>query len=178
MKIEIIKECKREDLNFHENYYGVLLNALSPFNLNSQLPSRGKKTMIYSDELRKRLSEAKKGRRLPDSAYENRIYGPMSEETKKKISLSNMGKPKHSDESKRKMSLLRIGRKTSEQTKLKQSISHSRGNGSSAKMVLNIETGIFYMCIIDAIESEENEYKWLARKLSGKQFNNTKFIFV
>lgn len=50
----------------------------------------------------------------------------------------------------------------------------------NSKIVLNTETGIFYMSITDATKTLPKGYgsKTLAEKLSGKRKNNTNFILV
>jgi group I intron endonuclease len=157
-KIEIITECAKEDLNKLENYYGLLYNVLAPKNLNSQLPSANRKYRIYSDELKARLSKIKLGKRLPDSAYQNRTYSPHTDETKLKISQSNKGKKKHTEESKVRISnLMKI---------------------LSSKPVLNYETGIYYENIQDAAKSLNKYDSGLGRKLNGVRPNKTKLAFV
>ena len=69
-----------------------------------------------SEETRKKLSEANKGKQL---GKDNQFYGKKhSEETKKKMAEANKGK-KMSEESKKKNSEAHIGKHPSEETKKK-----------------------------------------------------------
>jgi hypothetical protein len=83
---------------------------------------------IISEETRKKISEAHKGRKHPPVTEEarkkmsdfqrNRIRGPQSEETKRKISEAHKGKvkPSASEETRRKMSESRRGKKKAPRT--------------------------------------------------------------
>jgi hypothetical protein len=48
----------------------------------------------------------------------------------------------------------------------------------SRRIILNIETGIYYLGIKEANNSLSNPIKNLCRKLNGTHFNDTKFIYV
>lgn len=128
---DILIECEINDNLILEQKYISDLNTLYPngynltknggFNifteeLRSKLsnkkkgrvgPNKGKK---FSEETRRKMSEARKGIKL----------GSCSEEIKEKIRQSNLGK-KRSIETKRKLSKSLSGRKLSEQTKEKMS---------------------------------------------------------
>lgn len=79
-----------------------------------KLKSNGFKGKKFTDEQRKKLSEAKRGKPANNKGV------PLKEETKRKLREANIGK-KHSEESKRKMSESRKGLKHSEETKMKMS---------------------------------------------------------
>lgn len=85
----------------------------------------------------------------------------VTQETRRKISEANKGN-KHTEESKKKMSE-----------------SRNRGGNPRAKMVLNLETGIYYDCIKDASESITHyKYTTLKSKINGNTENNTSFIYA
>lgn len=79
-----------------------------------KLKSNGFKGKKFTDEQRKKLSDAKKGKPSSNKGV------PLKEETKQKLREANIGK-KHSEESKKKMSEKRKGSKHSEETKRKMS---------------------------------------------------------
>ena len=55
----------------------------------------------------------------------------------------------------------------------------SGGNNPNAKLVLNLETGIFYDSTMDAaISINMKNPKYLAIMLSGRKRNKTQFIYV
>ena len=74
---------------------------------------KGRKRPPYSEETKRKMSEAKKGKKPYD----------MTVETRRKISEASKGKH-HSEEAKRKMSETRKGRKHTEETKRKISEAH------------------------------------------------------
>ena len=88
------------------------------------------KDRMASLEMRKRISDALKGRRLSGEALENFLFamasragvktGPMSESTKAKIAAKALGR-KASPETIRKMVIARTGLKRSTETRAKQS---------------------------------------------------------
>jgi|688.fasta_scaffold872797_1 hypothetical protein len=53
-----------------------------------------------------------------------------------------------------------------------------RGLHNMSKVVINIENGIFYDCIIDASESINIDYNKLRNRLNGKVFNNTSLRYA
>lgn len=89
---------------------------------------------LVSDETRRKSSISHKGKRL-------------SEEQKKKISLSNKGKVRPYDTKKK-------------------------------KIILNLETGIFYLGLSEVSSVSDYSIKDLSRKLNGSRKNNTSFIYV
>lgn len=56
--------------------------------------------------------------------------------------------------------------------------SQSGGNNKSARLVLNTQTGVFYDCLKDAVNSCNISYNSLHRRLTGKVQNNTPFIYA
>jgi|CXWK01.1.fsa_nt_gi group I intron endonuclease len=135
-KFEIIEECSYSDLFKLERKHGILLNALCDLGgLNIKLPKAGEERAIYSNELRKKLSDLAK----------NRTY---SKETRLKFSLSKKGKPSK--------------------------------NGMS-KIVINLETGIYYDSIRSAAYAYNIPRQTLTNKLRLKANyvrNNTSLCLV
>ena len=84
--------------------------------------NKGKKA---SEESKRKMSEARKGRKLSEEAKkkigEVHKGRKLSEEAKKKIGEVQKGKKKHSEESRKKISEFNKGKLTSEETKQKMS---------------------------------------------------------
>lgn len=135
-KFTILLECKESDLNMYEEYYIFELMTYDPrvgYNKNYGGDS-GRPT----EEAKRKMSEAKKGKQLSEEAKrkiseankgeKNSFYGRHhSEEAKRKMSESKKGRH-HSEEHKRKLSESRKGEKSywygkhlSEETKRKLS---------------------------------------------------------
>lgn len=83
-----------------------------------------------------------------------------------------------SEETKIKFSKSQIGRKISKETKLKWSKQRFGGGNSRARMVINLETGIYYDCVKDAAKTINVTRKTLSNRLNEIQFNNTSFRYV
>lgn len=54
----------------------------------------------------------------------------------------------------------------------------TRGKHHLAKEVINLDTGIFYDCALDACETTTIPYSSFKCKLNGKMKNTTSFIYV
>ena len=94
---EILKECEDNELNQWEIYYIKELNTKVPYGYNMTDGGGGKSGFTISNETKKKLSEAHRGKKL-------------SHETKKKLSETHKGKTTwmkgkhHSEETKKKLS--------------------------------------------------------------------------
>jgi group I intron endonuclease len=116
---EVIEYCSIDQLNEKEIYWGKYYNTLNQ-GLNCKL---GEQNCIFSDHTKIRMSNAKKGKPLPEIHQKNKIKSlkkywestknkPLKEnkikyiptdEHKLNISKANKGKPKHTHESKQKL---------------------------------------------------------------------------
>lgn len=101
------------------------------------------------------------------SGGDNKI---VSEETRKKISESKKGK-KHTDKTKEKCRQASLGRKHSEDTKNKMS-------NSQKKIILNIETGIYYFGLEEASKYNSITKSKLGKYLRGTINNITNLMYV
>jgi group I intron endonuclease len=108
---EVVEECLREELNSKERYYQDKFNVLKE-GLNHLLQESDEAPKVYSEETKRKMSEALKGRKLSEETKlkMSETHRNMSEETKCRISEARKGK-KHSEETKRKMSEAGKGRK-------------------------------------------------------------------
>lgn len=137
--IEVLEEPKLEEMLSRESYWGNYFEVLGENGLNLSLPKSGDTYSSLSKEYRKIRSDLTKGKN-------NGMFGKKhSEETKIKIGNAHRGK-KMSDESRRKMSESHKGKKLTEEHRRK----FSQGK---SKLVLNMETGIYYSSITEASKS-------------------------
>jgi hypothetical protein len=95
---------------------------------------------------------------------ENNAGKVVSDETRKKSSISHKGR-KHSEEQKNKISISNTDKIRPYDTKKK-------------KIILNLETGIFYLGLSEVSSVTNYTIKDLSRKLNGSRKNNTDFIYV
>ena len=120
---EVQKQCLTEDLNRLENHYQVKFDTVEN-GLNHYYQETDEKPKILSEETKRRMSEARRGKKL-------------SEETKRKMSEAQKGNTnakgnkgrKLSEEHKRKISEAHKGKKNgppSEETKSKISEARRR----------------------------------------------------
>ncbi len=121
-----------------------------------RINSTGNKNMLgkkHSEETKKKLSLIFKGCKHTEEARQKIIKSligrKLSEKTRAKISKTNTGK-KRSEETKINISNSLKGRKLSEECLKKRSITLNSRPSPTGRMVLNIETGIYYDSIIEA----------------------------
>jgi group I intron endonuclease len=164
-KIEVIAELPddidQKTLNFYEcTYYDFYLNAGYPM-MNLRIPNEiggGK----MSDESRRRMSEAKKGyviteetRRKLSAALKNRPKAVMTDDVKKKISISKLG-TRHTEESKMMI----------------------KKNNKMKKMVTDLVTGKTYDSALDASKELKINYQTIISYLNGSRTNKTNLIYA
>lgn len=87
--------------------------------------------------------------------------------------LASRGKFNHTEETKLKISKSRVGIRHTEETK---AILKNYKNG--AKIILHLETGIFYLGVKEASVAFNLKYNTLAERLKGRLRNNTNLIYV
>ena len=105
---------------------------------------------------------------LPDSEGKKFV---ISEESKKRRSNAQLGK-KASEETKRKQSKVQTGRKHSKETKKKMSLSNI-----NSKLILDLETGIFYQNTKEASTAIGINRNYLKNMLNGNRKNKTSLIY-
>lgn len=113
-KFRILERCPKEMLNDREKHYIQVYNCVWPLGYNKT--SGGSSGSVVSDATKKKISEEKKGKKLP----------PRSEETRRKMSEAAKGNThckgrSYSEETRRKISESKKGKPRSEETRLKLS---------------------------------------------------------
>lgn len=145
---KILEYCKEEKLIEREQYYMNYYNSTNRdcgYNLSLKT-----NRSIISEETKRKMSEAQKGKKLSPEAKEKlrvaNLGKTLSEEHKKRVSMTQTGRKhslehiekcrvkhigsKRSDETKEKIRLAAIGRRASEETKKRISLSKKgKGNG-------------------------------------------------
>jgi hypothetical protein len=145
---------------------------------------RGKK---HSEEHKRKIGEKSKGNQYRlghnhsletklkiSESLKGRVF---SEETRIKMSNSFKGKFV-SDETRLKLSELNKGKLLSEETKKKISKAIKGGLNPNAKIVLDLQTGIFYDCTKEAAITIGVTRRGLSRMLSGGSKNKTTMIYA
>lgn len=169
-KFEIICECNIEDRNNKENYYGILYNSLSRDGLNSQLPKANTNYFVVSDETRLRLSNLAKlkvGNKNPMFGKKRIDFGLMA----KKRGLTLTGEKNPMFGKKRPKELI---------DKLKKLRKEKELNGISPrnKIVVDINTGIFYNSAMEVIKLYKLKKSTFVSQLNNSRKNTTQFIYA
>lgn len=202
---EVIHLCDKEDLNKWEIYYGEFFNCLNPdVGLNiKKLGYYGKHTeesrrkigLIHkgkklSQAQKEAVSLANKGKIVSDETKHK--LKESSTRLSKEISKRNTGAgngmwgKKHSEETRAKIGAKSKGRIPTENARKLTSIrmknyvlteeSRQKISNSKKKIILNIETGIFYIGVEEAAMYSRYSIHNLYSKLNGNLKNNTSFI--
>ena len=150
-EFEILEECSFEDLYKRERYYGELFNVLGENGLNLMLPKDDENKVGISEETRKKMSESKKGEK-------GSFYGK-----------------KHTEENKQKQRERQLGRKHTEEHRRKVSLNNAK---NMAKIVLDLNTGIFYESAKEASEYYGIKHSTLRSMLNGTNRNNSSLIYA
>ena len=173
---EVLEECEFLELNNRERFYQDMYEVLGPKGLNCVLTSTDTLPEVKSEETRKKLSISNTGKTHTESA-------------KKKVSIANIGKV-FSLESRKKLSEARKGMVFSEETrkriseskkgkKTKRDYSLSTGLGHErSKVILDLQAGVFYYGIADASRCLGKNKSVLVRYLNGTRKNKTNLIYV
>jgi len=101
-----------------------------------------------------------------------------SQETSDKISKANIGR-KTSDETRLKQSLVKKGKKMAEHTKeLRKGCMPTGENHAGARLIINLQTGIYYPTLKDAAQIHGIGGTALRNMLSGHRRNYTALIYA
>ena len=153
---EIIEECNALDLTEREGYYQDFYNSIRK-GLNCKRVTTKDKSGFMSEETKKRIGLANKGRIYSEEVLENirrlRKERVVSDETKLKLSIAG----------KKRTDGLHLIKKAQE---------------SNKKKVLNLLTNEIYESCKEAAFKNNINVKTLSKKLSGLRNNNTNLIYL
>jgi len=193
-KFEIVEECDNELLNERERFYQDLYNVLSKNGLNCKLTATNEKRLVHSKESLKKISEASKNRTWSEERKkefsQKRKGVKLSEESKKKISIANSGKNNgmygfvYSEEYRQKKREFKHSKETIEKIRINskgkvKTEEHLRNISiAKSRIILDINTGVFYNNLKEVSELFEISYSTLKKRMYGTLHNNTPFIFA
>lgn len=173
---EIVEECPLELLNERERYWQDFYNVVGKEGLNCLLVSTDSLKRFLSDEMKLKISNSLTGFRHNKESRAKISKGltgrPVSEETRRKLSESNKNK-RRSAETARKISEALRGRKIPKDVLDKRSKTISGANNCNAKIVVNLQNGVFYGCIGEAAECYGINRNTLNNYLIGHRENKT-----
>lgn len=167
--------CDKDELQEKEQFF---LDYFKPYYNSATDVSNALKGRPFTDEMKAKISALHKGRVLSDRHKELiRIAGLGKPSTNKGKPAHNRG-VKHTAEASKKMTLARIGKKASELTKLKMSLTRSGGSNPRAKVVVDLSTGIFFDCGKEAALAYGIHPGTLKCYLNGKNKNRTNLVYA
>lgn len=155
----IIEECKLSELNQRERYWQEHYNVIGSNGLNCRLTGNSDRSGFFSKESRLKMSEKLKGNK-------RNVGRVMPNEVKEKISKAKIGKYK--------------GIPKSESHKAKIGLNQKGGLNHQAKIVLCLNTGIFYDTVLEAANAYNLNRYTLSDKLNNRRGikNKTSLIFA
>jgi group I intron endonuclease len=182
---EILEELDVQSLNKRERFWQKEFDVLNN-GLNCKLTNENDFNGSFCKETKEKMSNSAKVKvftkehRLNMSinriGNKNGMFGKkQSEETKAKIRIA---KQNMSDQSRLNYSI--SAKKRSKEFYENLSIKNKGKLPRNSKLVLNLETGIYYDSVTDASRTlnKGQGSRTLSCKLLGKRFNNTNFIYV
>lgn len=181
---EIIESCDISNLNNRERYWQDFYKCVEN-GLNSRYTKSNDKSGKLSEETILRISENRKGVKPNFKNNQERSNNirkaltgkKLSESHRKSLSVAQTGL-KRNKEAILKSAESRRGLKMSEKAKGLISKSQTGSNNSFAKIVLNTETGIYYLTAKEAAESIGMTYNRFSHYINGRTKTKLSFIYV
>jgi group I intron endonuclease len=163
---EVIKICEIDELNKEERYYQDLYDVTKG-GLNCVLQETDCLRRVLSDETKEKIRIKNIGKKVSSKNIEN---------TRKRMTGNkyNLGRKK-TDEEKKKISdtMKKISKKENNNMFGK----YGEDNPNS-KIILNIQTGIFYFGVNEASFFGNISRSSLKKKICNYKINNTSFIYA
>lgn len=160
---EIVEECLEEDLDCIERKWQDHYDVTGRKGLNCVLQECGEKRRVLSDETLERYRQAQLGKKASDETRQLMREQRKGKNNRNGISLSEEHKEK----------LRQIG-----YTRKQKPESIEKTRAAHLKLVLNNETGVFYIGVEEAANSANLNVSTLRSKLNGYRKNDTPFIYV
>jgi group I intron endonuclease len=170
---EIIEECIESDLNEKERYWQDYYDVIGPNGLNSRLTATNDKSGSLSEETKLKVSLSKIGKNLGVEPWnKGKKCDNISKSLKGKFigNKNPMFGKKASELNKQRSSEVNKGRKHSKEVNLSK--------GRNPRLVLCLETGIFYRSYVEAAEAYNLKSNYLNEVLSGRRKNKTSMTYV
>lgn len=145
---EVIEICTIENVRQRESFHGHNLKALSRQGMNCTLPKSNDGVKNVSDQWRINMGILKKG----NKNCLGKRYGPDVKERMSVAQKARTDRKPHTETTKKLMSKKATG-----------------GNNHKAIILLNINTGIYYDCFMDAANSIDMKYNTFRSRLYHKR---------
>lgn len=161
---EILEECNINEINNRERFYQDLFNCVSVNGLNCQLTNTNNLKRVFSEQTKSKMSISAK-KKVFTKEHLEKITFILVENNKKRANR------KVSQETKNKIRIYNLG---------KIHINRQGFNHFNSKIVLCLDTGIFYGSAKLASIAKNINYSTLKDKLIGRRNvkNNTSLIYV
>jgi group I intron endonuclease len=171
-KFEIVLECSIDELNNNERYYQDLYSVIGKNGLNCTLTKSNDKSGLLSKETKIKISqnnskfwkEKKRSKETKDKISKNLTGTKLSEETKKKISINS--------------SKYWLGKSLSKNHIEKLRISKIGKKSNSCKILIDLQTGVFYNSIREASILYNIKETTLIMQLKGINKNKTNLRYA
>lgn len=182
---DIIEECHIDSLNERERYWQDYYDVIGENGLNCRLTMSNDKSGKLSIETIEKIKTNRKGikSKFKNEALRNlkistSLTGKkLSQEHRKSLSISHIGF-KVSEATKKKLSKINKGRKFCDKFKEKARLNQLGELNSSAKLTLNIETGIYYSTAKEAADSLGWSPSRMGHYLKGRTVRKIPFIYI
>jgi group I intron endonuclease len=163
---EIIEICDVCHLKYYEIYYIWLYETYNtPHGMNLTTGGEGIPGYRHTEETKLSISKNLTGEK------HHQFGKPRTNEVKEKLRIANIGK-KASAETRKKISQKGIGRTSGMLGKKRPP------EQLVYRIILNTQSGIFYIGLKEAESSMDITRNTLGKKLLGKRKNNTPFIYA
>lgn len=179
-EFKVLIECKENELFEFENLFSCHYDVLGRNGLNCKMPNykdiRGK----VSEETKERIRIA--ATNISDVTREKMSYAAknrpaISEETRNKFKEASKNRV-IKDETRAKLSLINKGRQPSDKARELSRLRLLNNRPLNTKLVLNVESGVYFNGVREAAESVNMKRKTLSSMLLNINKNYTNFIYV
>jgi group I intron endonuclease len=154
---EILEECSLNELNHKERYWQNYYNVLNG-GLNCNLVATDIEHKRHSQDTKDKIAKSHTGKKFTDIHKQN-------------LSTTKLLTSNGSDNN-------FYGKQHTCEFKQDRSIKRTGSGNPKAKIVLNLETGIYYECSKDAANVCNINYNTFKSWLSGLYINKSSFIYV
>ena len=166
-KREILKLCKRDELNKYERFYQDKYNVLSESGMNLKLTKSNDRECCLSKETREKISKSLIGKKLSKEHIDKIIKGTTGKKRTKEQCKKFSDAHKKKSYIKKYKGTKRIGVKGNDG---ELSVNH--------KLILNTQTGIYYFGTREASISVNRKQTTVKAWLGGQNKNNSNLKYV
>lgn len=192
--IEVVETCEAINRNFRETFWGMQFDTLGENGLNCLLPKYEEYGGVSEKTRERHRNKIFTADHINNLKKARANVPPMTQETKNKISEKNKGNKsrtgfKNSEKQKEATGKAHRGKKITEEAKAKKKATvesrpptqneiRNRLNPIKAKLVFNLETGIYYNSAVEAEKLSTYKKDQLRQMLNGQRINKSSYIFA